>query len=401
MPCLIGPSGSTNSRGAALAQSSCVGRPGALALTVALLVSATTWLFGAARPGSNPGIDFPAHPIADLVVSDQVRADAFARAAIRLDTPRALAPVPAVIECDFVTDNLSGTTPKFHCVLPGGEVIKVKYGRNPEIQAEAAGTALLTRLGYATDTVTIAGRVRCYGCPRYPWAAARLRTWPLAGRLLPERYDGGSSDFEEVAVERKFPAPAIETANAKGWAWWETDRSHASRADLDAFRLLAVFLAHWDNKRENQRLVCLDQFPNSAHAACERPLLMIQDLGAVFGPYKVNLFAWRDAPIWANARDCVATMRTLPFQGSTFEAVPISEAGRRQLLDQLQSLTDADIRGVFIAGAFGEYHSGTDDERDLRAWTAAFRRRIQVISAAGPCPAVSPSRPSHGSSSQS
>jgi hypothetical protein len=382
-----------------------VGRPGALALSVALLISATTWLFGAARPGANPGIDFPAHPIADLVVTDQARADAFARAAVRLHTPRALAPVPAVIECEFMADDLSGTTPKFHCVLPGGEVIKVKYGRNPEIQAEAAGTALLTRLGYATDTVTIAGRVRCYGCPRFPWAAARLRTWPLASRLLPERYEGGYSDFEAVAVERKFPAPAIETATAKGWAWWETDRSHASRADLDAFRLLAVFLAHWDNKRENQRLVCLDSAVGGSTEQdppyCEQPLLMIQDLGAVFGPYKVNLFAWRDAPIWANAPECVATMRTLPFLGSTFEAVPISEEGRRQLLDQLEALTDADIRGVFIAGAFGDYHSGTDDERDLRAWTAAFRHRVQAISAAGPCPATSPSRPSHGSSSPS
>ena len=33
------------------------------------------------------------------------------------------------------------------------------------------------------------------------------------------------------------------------------------RADLDALRLLARVLAHWDNKSENQRLVCLDGPP--------------------------------------------------------------------------------------------------------------------------------------------
>ena len=29
----------------------------------------------------------------------------------------------------------------------------------------------------------------------------------------------------------------------------------APRAEVDAFRILAAFLAHWDNKSQNQRLV--------------------------------------------------------------------------------------------------------------------------------------------------
>src|SRR5206468_2484471 len=53
-----------------------------------------------------------------------------------------------VRECRFLNDPLSGTTAKFNCVLNGGVVIKVKYGRNPEIQGEVAGTRLLRTLGF-------------------------------------------------------------------------------------------------------------------------------------------------------------------------------------------------------------------------------------------------------------
>ena len=44
----------------------------------------------------------------------------------------------------------------------------------------------------------------------------------------------------------------------QGWAWWELKDVNAPRVDLDALRLLAVFLAHWDNKADNQRLVCME-----------------------------------------------------------------------------------------------------------------------------------------------
>src|SRR5215210_3347248 len=43
------------------------------------------------------------------------------------------------IDCRFTTHEVSGTTPKFYCELPGGEVVKVKYGTgNPELRAEVA-----------------------------------------------------------------------------------------------------------------------------------------------------------------------------------------------------------------------------------------------------------------------
>lgn len=371
-------------------------RAAAIVLTLAVAISATTWLFAADRRGALPA-DFDAFERPALVVGKAERAEALVRAAIRLATPLPPAASPTFLTCQFLSEPPNGTTPKFHCALPDGEIIKVKYGRNPEIQSEAAASRLLARLNYAVDAVSIVPMVRCYGCPRFPYTAMRLRGLPIVDRFLPERYDNGYTDFEQVAVEHKFIAPAIETEALKGWSWFELKDSQAARADVDAFRLLAVFLAHWDNKAENQRLVCL-----SGDSPCSSPLLMIQDLGAVFGPYKANLAAWQRAAIWDNAAECRLSMRTLPFGGSTFpDDVQISEEGRQRLLADLAALTDADLREVFTAGAFGSYYAGTDDERDLQAWTAAFRQRADTIAAAGPCPAASPSRPSPDSSSQS
>src|SRR5262245_14147890 len=41
-------------------------------------------------------------------------------------------------ECRFVPRKTSGSTPKFECAFAGGEVLKVKYGRSPEVFTETA-----------------------------------------------------------------------------------------------------------------------------------------------------------------------------------------------------------------------------------------------------------------------
>jgi hypothetical protein len=208
-----------------------------------------------------------------------------------------------------------------------------------------------------------------------------------AGQLLaPAGYEGAYTDFDWVGVERRFPAPSIQTDVEEGWAWFELDASAAPRADLDALRLLAIFLAHWDNKSQNQRLVCLDSPADSSQADCNQPLAMIQDLGSTFGPTKVNLSTWTYQPVWRNSRTCAVTMAELPFRGSTFEDVRISEAGRRQLLAGLDSLGEEDIRQLFADGRFDAFQSNTDDRRDIDRWTAAFKGRVEQIRGAGPCP---------------
>jgi hypothetical protein len=284
----------------------------------------------------------------------------------------------AVPSCRFRPEPPSGTTPKFDCVFDNGDLVKVKYGHDPEIHAEVAATRLLRMLGYPSDFVTIIPRLRCYGCPRHPFVVMHLRhTLHLA--FIPDEARAGYTDFEWVAVERKFPAPAIQTDSIEGWEWRELAASAAPRADIDALRLTAAFLAHWDNKGSNQRLVCLDDPPPAAADACARPVAMIQDVGASFGPMKMNLARWRDLPIWYDRASCLVSMRALPFEGATFEDAYISEEGRQLMAQRLSAIADADIERVFADARFPQYQAGTDDQRDLLAWTAAFKHRARQI----------------------
>ena len=318
---------------------------------------------------------------------DAVRAEALQRASVRLLSVAAY-PDPldtSFLECRFVSQAPTGTTPKFDCLLADGQVVKVKYGRNPEIHAEAAGTRLLTLLGFPADDVTLVRRVRCHGCPRFPFLTMRiLHLVGAPEALAPHGYKGSFTDFEWVSVERRFPWPVIESATQTGWAWWELKTSSAPRAELDALRLMAVFLAHWDNKAENQRLVCVDPYP-ADNGRCAQPVALIQDLGSTFGPIKANLARWSALPIWSDARRCHVSMRTLPFNGATFPDRDISEEGRLLLARQLAALSDEDVRRLFADARFPEFYSGTDDARDLDAWAAAFRHRVEQIMAAGPC----------------
>jgi hypothetical protein len=352
--------------------------------------SVSTWLFAAGgQDASDTG---------DHARLDQLRNDAFTRAAVSLDPsdaaafdrPLADAFQAPILPCRFVLEEPSGTSPKFACVVDIGngrtETIKVKYGRNPEIQAEAAGTRLLRELGFAADRVTVVPRVRCYGCPQFPFFTMQLTALTHTQWLAGRGYERGYADFEWAAVERKFAAPSIETNSLEGWAWYELKASQAPRAEVDALRLLAVFLAHWDNKASNQRLVCLDQPAPADGQPCARPLLMIQDLGATFGPHKVNVAKWRDMPVWADRRRCVVSMHALPYRGATFSDATISEQGRAMLADRLAAFDETRIRQLFTDARFPQFYSGTDDERDLRAWTGAFRSRVAQIAHAGPCP---------------
>jgi hypothetical protein len=371
------------------------------ALVLLALLALSTFLGAAQHQGTPPAGDFVARRLPDWDLSgpaaEQRRKRMLLRAQFRLtpdELTRLTADVPAfptlaerAEACRFLNDPPSGTTAKFNCVLDGGTVIKVKYGRNPEIQGEVAGTHLLRLMGFPADDVAIVPRLRCYGCPREPFITIVASNLTYTRQLLgPAGFDNGYTDFDWVAIERKFPAPAIETDTTEGWAWWELRHSNYQRADLDALRLLAVFMAHWDNKSENQRLVCLDGPPPDPSAECSQPLAMIQDLGATFGPTKVNIASWSTAPIWADARICTVTMRSLPWHGGTFPDVQITEAGRRQIADGLASITDDQLRELFRSARFAEYQTATDNERDLHEWIEVFKTRTRQIIDAGPCP---------------
>jgi len=293
---------------------------------------------------------------------------------------------PRELDCTFKPNAPSGTTPKFDCVTQEGEEIRIKYGLGAEVPGEAAATRLLTALGFGADSITLVERLRCFGCPKEPFTVMKLVATTRTGSLYEHVIDEGSYEvFQWVALERRFPAREIEaTGGSEGWAFFELDkvesaRGGAPRAHVDALRLLAVFLAHWDNKAENQRLVCLSGTPRR-DGTCARPFAMLQDVGGTFGPRKVELAAWRTAPIWDNRARCSLSMAALPHGGATFVPIEISERGRRFLADRLSRLSSAQVASLFDGARFSQHDGTTAD------WVEAFKTRVATIAAGPPCP---------------
>ena len=339
---------------------------------------------------------------ATMNVSADERRDALARAqvwrkpAVPVSQARLGAPPsqPASLSCKFQITDLGGTAQKFDCTLDNGDLMRVKYGRTPEIPSEVAASRLLNALGFGADEVMLVEHVRCYGCPLEPFATLKAVDLTDTDALYKKfvNYDH-HEDFEWVAVERKHKGRAIGTDEVKGWSFFELKeidaaKGGAPRAHVDALRLLAVFLAHWDNKSENQRLVCVSEKDWPEGSTCRAPLAIMQDIGGAFGPRKVDLDGWTKAPIWADRAQCETSMATLPYEGATFAPVTITEAGRRHLASLLDELSDQQIHDLF-AGARFDHSTGllsTNNASPVPAWVSAFKTRVRAISDGPACP---------------
>src|SRR6185503_13988823 len=229
-----------------------------LVVTLAGLMAAAglLWFQGRSAGSSDPPSPPAAAPkgrdrAADTrVVSPEERLAAIARAQVwREPAPGANhshLPASAVIDelsCRFVLKRLSGTTPKFNCVLDSGEEVRIKYGKGAEIPAEAAATRLLRALGFGADEITLVHRLRCYGCPLEPFTTSKAVQIVRAGDTYEHVLDYDDFHaFEWVALERKYDAWPIEAEMQEGWAFAELDRVDGSkggapREHVDALRL--------------------------------------------------------------------------------------------------------------------------------------------------------------------
>jgi hypothetical protein len=365
----------------------CPGRLAPLALAAALA--------GCRERAQPPAGDFtPRKTDHELAVEpserEAVRADALRRAKVwrapevpipradlsrNADQPGAFSATD-VVACRFLLKSSDGRSPKFQCVLDGGEVVKVKYGRNnPETFGEVAATRLAAALGFGADRVDVVAGVRCRGCPAFPY--------PKFGIFDALRADESRAvDFELAVIERRRPGLEIDG----GWSWGElraidAEAGGAAPAEVDALRLLAVFLAHWDGKPENQRLTCAED----SEERCESPLAYVQDLGQTFGPKSIDLDGWSRTPVWQDAAACRVSLKDMPWEGSTFEDVAISESGRALLAGLLRQLDERQVKGLFAGARFTQFFRNprTADED---AWTRAFLGRVAQIADRAPCP---------------
>lgn len=297
------------------------------------------------------------------------------------------------VSCRFVMHKGTGLTPKFDCELPDGEVVKVKYGRsNGELPSEVAAARLMSSLGFGADRMEVVRRVHCAGCPAFPFQSMKCMA-VLDNELLCLLGGidyGHIRTFDAVVLERHMDGRKIEAVEDQGWAWHELDRidparGGASRADVDAFRLLAVVLAHWDNKGANQRLMC-PPAADRPDGGCAAPWAMITDAGAAFGPTKVDLHNWRSTPIWADQAACTVSMKNLPWKGATFPDARISEPGRVKFLGLVEQLKDAQLRDLFSSSRVTAYDQISASARDAGEWASVFRDKVAQIRKGGPCP---------------
>jgi hypothetical protein len=317
--------------------------------------------------------------------------------------------------CKFVPRPIGGSTAKFFCVFDGGQVLKVKYGRDAEIHAEVAASRLLHALGAGANHMYYLKTLRCFGCPRDPEALLRCvsnksadvrrdceRAYgevSAAGEFKLKLDYGTYVDFPKVSVENWAEGKTIETPDAEGWGWDELEEAQAggegaSRAERDALRLLAVFLNNWDNSPNNQRLICL---PGSqdGDGRCTHPFAYMDDVGATFGhaghvathsEAKLDVEGWRSAPIWKDSEKCVVGIQSPMLHHASFDDAVITEAGRRMAADRLRRLRSRQIRGLFEGSGFVEFEKTSEESRDVDRWVEVFQEKVKEIVDRGPCP---------------
>jgi hypothetical protein len=287
-------------------------------------------------------------------------------------------PFRAEVECNYLDKDLSGRSPKFACMAAGDDELKVKFGgTNGEVYGEAAASRLLWALGFGADHMYPV-KVICRGCPTE------------FGGILREN---GDRIFDPAVIERKMPGAELSDA----WSWKELDAidekaGGAPAAHRDALKLMAVFLQHSDTKPEQQRLICLGVDKVKPGEACERPFMLIQDVGVTFGratrfnentPSSVNLAGWSSMAVWnTETGPCIGNLPK-SFTGTLGEPA-ISEAGRQFLAGLLRQLTDAQLRDLFEVSRVtlrvrnpGDATSGfpTVDE-----WVSVFKqKRAEIV----------------------
>jgi hypothetical protein len=287
--------------------------------------------------------------------------------------PGAFAP-GATVSCTYVDKALKGKSPKFLCRIGANDEVMVKFGpTNGEVFGEVLATRLVWALGFAADRMYPV-RILCRGCPPELGAGAR----------------------SVAVIERRLSTPDLKFDDEKvGWSWDELDWANpeyggAPRAHRDALKLLAVFLQHADNKREQQRLVCRDAQSFGSPESCRRPWLMISDLGLTYGRSNrwnandegsVNLLEWQRTRIWKHESGCTGNLRK-SFTGTLADPI-ISEEGRRFLADLLVQLSDRQLRDLFTVARVTSREQSVDDEHvavdTIQDWIEAFRTKRQEI----------------------
>jgi len=278
----------------------------------------------------------------------------------------------------------AGTTPKFHCSIPGvvdedGELIRLKVKphfkgqspdkRNGEIQGEFLTSRFSKAVGFFADDEWVAD-VNCPDCQ-----------------------NSLTKGFQGASFSPLQPAAGIELSLGRGIDVKCSDKDGASlgalegllqngapRAEIDAFKLWLAFIDHGDTKTDNQKFACLDSKKNPDGTRMCKPgqaIFYVSDAGSTWGhsassESKARLERWKDKdPIKVSGGRCTTTAKGV-------NNAQVSEAGRQLLATNLQRLLEAETSNGLITRVF---RASRNHERDAapEAWTAEFVRKANTI----------------------
>ena len=333
------------------------------------------------------------------------------------------------VTCKYHTPGrvMGGASPKFLCEV-NGEIIKVKYlpdrsdpSSNREIYAEIAATRLFWALGFAADR-SYPVLLKCEGCPASPMDG------PSPEEQKNGRYKHAITSLGIALIERRVDGKTIETKPDQGWKWKELDkyvgtympnetRSNSRDSELasirmqvEALKLLQIFVQHGDCKPKQQRLVCLPKGVASEQSearmgttddpdwrSCTQSYVIADDVGSTFGgagnltksSAKMSLKHWAKKDVIDLAHykqthgQCKGVLNTSMSCSGGVENPIITESGRKFLLSRLQLLSDHQIRDLFIAAQVNTLDED-EEEGGVEAWVAVFKNKVRQI-ATHPC----------------
>jgi hypothetical protein len=212
-------------------------------------------------------------------------------------------------------------------------------------------------------------------------------------------------------MEEKIDADPIEEKKDQGWSWKSlrlVDESlgGATRAEIDALKLLNAFVQNADNKAKQNSLVCpRDDLVrgDDGNVTCRRPIMYVDDLGSVFGKGgfitgnagRVDYDGWKKRAVWRNPESCKARLVSIGWilRRSTLRDPVIGEEGRALLAGQLGQLSDVQIRDLFRASRVELLHQTMSDgssgrrEVTLEDWVELFKQKRDEITRHPGCPA--------------
>ena len=410
-------------------------------LSPALVILVTFWVQAAALAQDQ---QTPKQSKSGLfMMSDKARLDNISRAGLfepldisqldtrtgrRLEQKHKNLPNDVTIECYYTHESLSGTTEKFKCVGPKDphdsnsrlpvivtdssgqpvdvklDQIKVRYG-SVKVFSSVITTRLEWALGFGSDVETPVAKVICHGCSQNPFKqkdpVAETNEFPKPG------------DRPQVSIEQSLEGTGIYVEGMRfardqgeatpAWRWDELDyiTDSARKAQADALKLFSAFIKHVDNKALQNKLLCLSDLDSAG--VCQKPFLYVHDLGKTLGTtggflfihivHPLDLKKWKNAKVWKDENQCVASLQMNSFNGPGLTNPSISEAGRRLLADRLTVLINATnsdgsskLKDIFDAAHIEKYddhgsHFTADD------WVNVFIMRArQIIEKRDPCP---------------